>query len=119
MELKKIIFAITGLLFLMIAPAALAWIPNSSNIPAERTQRIQPFELSQKSIVLAQNNKPRTAEKGAQAANEDTDRAPDSETAGSQKSGNNPDDAATRTIKPFKPSEEIAAEQAVDFPVDI
>ena len=119
MDLKNILFAITGLLFLMIAPAALAWIPNSSNMPAEQTKRIQPFELSQKSIILAQNNEPRTAEKGAQSANEDTDQASDSETADSEKSRNNADDAATKPIKSFKPSEEIAAEQAVDFPVDI
>lgn len=119
MDLKNILFAITGLLFLMIAPAAVAWISNSSNMPAEQTKRIQPFELSQKSIVLAQNDEAGAAESDGQSADENKDQAPQSETADSQKSGNNSDDAATRPIKPFKPSEEIAAEQAVDFPVDI
>lgn len=119
MDLRKIIFGITGLLFLMMALRGLAWIPYSSNIPAERNKHIHPFESSQKSIVLAQNDEPRAAEKGAPSADEDTDQAPDSKTADSEKSGNGSDDAATKPIKPFKPSEEIAAEQAVDFPVDI
>ena len=113
MKLKRIIFANTCLVFLLSAPAAL------SNIPAEPTKRILPVVLSQKSIVLAQNDEPRAAEKGGPPANEDTDQAPDSKPADSEKSGNNSDDAATNPIKPFKPSEEIAAEQAVDFPVDI
>jgi hypothetical protein len=118
MELKKIIFAITGLLFLMMAPAALAWIPHSSNIPAERTKSLHPFELSRQSIVVAENEPDRT-ESGGQPANENENQAPDSGTADSEKSGSDSDDAATKPIKPFKPSEEIAAEQAVDFPVDI
>jgi len=118
MEFKKNIFAITGLLFLMSAPAALAWIPHFSNIPAERTQSIHPFELSRQSIVLAQNETD-AAESGGQPANANKDQALDSETAENEKSGTNSDDTATKPIKPFKPSEEIAAEQAVDFPVDI
>ena len=119
MEFKKIIFVITCLVFLLSAPAALAWIPYSSNIPADRTKRILPVELSQKSIVLAENDELRAAESGGPPANEDTDQAPDSKPADSEKIGTNSDDAATRPVKPFKPSEEIAAEQAVDFPVDI
>lgn len=118
MEFKKIIFVVAGLVFLLSAPAALAWMPHASNIPAERTKRIHPFELSQKSIVVAENES-ETAENGAQATNENNNQAPESEAADSQKSGNSSEDAATRPIKPFKPSEEIAAEQAVDFPVDI
>jgi hypothetical protein len=118
MELKKIISAITGLLFLVSAPGALAWIPRASNIPAEQTQSIHPFELVRQSIVVAENN-PDPAESSTQPAKENKDQAPDSEAAESGNSGNNPDDAAAKPIKPFKPSEEIAAEQAVDFPVDI
>jgi len=118
MELKKNIFAITGLLFLMSAPAALAWIPHSSNIPAERTKSLQPFELSRQSIVVAENE-PGAAESGGQPANENENQASDSGTAEGEKSGNDSDEAATKPLKPFKPSEEIAAEQAVDFPVDI
>jgi len=119
MKFKKIIFVITCLVYPLSAPAALAWIAYSSNIPADRTKCILPVELSQKSIVLAQNDEPRAADSAGPPANEDTDQAPDSKTADRQKSGNNSDDAATRPVKPFKPSEEIAAEQAVDFPVDI
>jgi hypothetical protein len=118
MDFKKIIFVITGLLFLMSAPAALAWIPHSTNIPAERTKSLHPFELSRQLIVVAENE-PDAAESGAQPASDNQDQAPDSGTADSEKSGSDSDDAATKPIKPFKPSEEIAAEQAVDFPVDI
>jgi len=102
----------------MSAPAALAWISHSPNIPAERTQSIHPFELIRQSIVVAQNE-PDAVESNRQPANENENQAPDSGTAASEKNGNNPDDTAAKPLKPFKPSEEIAAEQAVDFPVDI
>jgi hypothetical protein len=82
MDFKKIIFVITGLLFLMMAPAALAWIPHSPNIPAERTKSIQPFELIRQSIVVAENE-PDAAASGAQPASDTRDLAPDSVTADS------------------------------------
>ena len=87
MELKKIIFPITGFLFLMSAPAALAWIPHSSNIPAERTISLHPFELSWQSLVMAENESD-GAESGGQPANENENQASDSGTAEGEKSGN-------------------------------
>ena len=118
MELNKIIIAIAGLLFLISAAGAFAWTPHSLNTDAERTKSIHPFELIRQSIVVAENG-PDPAESGTQPANENKNQAPGAEAAESEKSGNNPDDTAAKPIKPFKPSEEIAAEQAVDFPVDI
>jgi hypothetical protein len=118
MEFKKNIFVITGLLFLMSAPVALSWIPLAPNIPARRIKSIHPIELKFNSIFLAENDS-QAAGSESQPTNEIKEQAPSSETADKKKSGKNSDDADTTPIKPFKPSEEIAAEQAVDFPVDI
>ncbi len=118
MDFKKILFVITGLLFLTSAPAALAWILHASNTPAEKTKYLHPFELNRQSIVVAENESD-AAESGRRSTSKNENQASASGTADSERSGNASDDAATKPIKPFKPSEEIAAEQAVDFPVDI
>jgi hypothetical protein len=118
MEFNKIIFVITGLLLLLSAPAAAGWISPVPNIPAEPTKSIHTFELNRQSIVIAENEAV-VAESEGQTTNENKAQAPNSETADKEKSDNNSNNAETKSIKPFKPSEEIAAEQAVDFPVDI
>ena len=102
----------------MSAPAALAWISLVPNLAAERIKSIHTFELNRKSIVVAENE-PQAAESENLSTNENKDQAPISETADREKSGSNSNDAETKPLKPFKPSEEIAADQAVDFPVDI
>ena len=111
MEFKKIIFVITGLLFLMGVPATPGGSYPTTDTPAERAKNIHTAELNRKSIVVAEND--------SQSTNENKDQAPSSDRADRDKNGKNPDDVETKPIKPFKPSEEIAAEQAVDFPVDI
>jgi hypothetical protein len=111
MENKKYIHLILLSSFLMITPAAFAWINHGLNIPGEQTQNIHPFELDRQSFVLAEND--------IQPTKENQDQVPAPKTAESDKEGSASDDAATKPLKPFKPSEEIAAEQAVDFPVDI
>jgi hypothetical protein len=118
MENKKLIPLIILLSFLMSAPAALAWIPLAPTIPAERIKCIHPIELNHNSIFLA-DNESEAAGSENQPTNEIKEQAPSSEAADQGKSVKNADDADTKPIKPFKPSEEIAAEQAVDFPVDI
>ena len=118
MVFKKIIFVITGLLFLMSVPAALAWIPLVPNIPADRIKIIHTIKLNFNSIFLAENES-EAADNESQSTNENKDQAPNSEAAEKKNSGSNSNAAETKPIKPFKPSEEIAAEQAVDFPVDI
>jgi hypothetical protein len=116
MENKKLIPLIILLSFLMSAPAALAWIPLAPTIPAERIKCIHPIELNHNSIFLAENESEATE---SQPTNEIKEQAPSSEAADQGKNGKNSDDADSKPIKPFKPSEEIAAEQVVDFPVDI
>ena len=111
MENMKFISLILLSSFLMIAPAAFAWIIHTSSIPDGQTKNIHPFELDRQPIVLAEND--------VQKTKESQDQAPTSETAESEKEDNASEDAAKKPVKPFKPSEEIAAEQAVDFPVDI
>ena len=111
MENKKLISLILLSSFIMIAPAAFAWIPHASSIMVKGNKSIQPIESRRQSIVLAEND--------VQTTKENQDQVPASETAESEKEGNTSDDAGTKPLTPFKPSEEIAAEQAVDFPADI
>jgi hypothetical protein len=119
MKVKMMInFVITGLLILMSAPAAAGRIPLAPNMPAEEIKSLQTFELKRKSIVLSENDS-QAAGSENQPTNEIKEQAPSSKAADQEKSGKKSDDTATKPIKPFKPSEEIAAEQAVDFPVDI
>ncbi len=118
MENKIIIFLITVLSFLMSAPATLGRGPLSPDTPAERTKSIHTFEYNRKSIVVAENE-PEAAESGSQTTNENKDQASESGAEATENGCNNSNNAATKPLKPFKPSEEIAAEQAVDFPVDI
>ncbi len=118
MENKKIISLLILLSFLMSATAAPGRSFLDTDIPAERTKSIHTFELNRKSIFVAENE-PQASENGSQSTTENKDQSLDSGTADKKQSGKNADDAETKPIKPFKPSEEIAAEQAVDYPVDI
>jgi len=118
MEFKKIIFVITGLLFLNSMPAAPGRSYPTTDTPAERAKNIHTAELNRKSLVVAENES-EAADNDSQSTNENKDQAPSSDTTDREKNGKNPDDVETKPIKPFKPSEEIAAEQAVDYPVDI
>ena len=118
MEFKKIIFVITGLLFLMSVPATPGGSYPTTDAPAERAKNIHPAELNRKSIVVAENES-EAADNDSQSTNENREQAPSSDTADRDKNVKNTDDVEAKPLKPFKPSEEIAAEQAVDYPVDI
>ena len=118
MKFKKIIFVVTGLLFLMSMPATPDGSYPATDTPAERAKNIPAAELIRKSIVIVENES-EAADNDSRSKNETKDQAPSSSTADRDKNGKNPDDVETKPIKPFKPSEEIAAEQAVDFPADI
>jgi hypothetical protein len=102
----------------MSAPAALGRSPLAPDTPAERTKSIHPFEFNRISIVVAENER-NAAESGSQTTNENKDQASEPGAEVKKNSSNNSIDAETKPLNPFKPSEEIAAEQAVDFPVDI
>jgi len=118
MKYQNILFVIAMLTLLMSAPGASGSRLPAADSPAEGNISIQIFELNRESTVLAEN-KSRAAENKNQSTNENKDQAPDSETADKEKSSNNSNDAEAKPLKAFKPSEEIAADQAVDFPVDI
>ena len=100
----------------MSAPVANVWSTMVPDAPAGRTYNIQPFILIRKSIVLAENE-PTSTE--SETTKENRDQTPESGAQVKENRSNTSNDAETKPLKPFKPSEEIAAEQAVDFPVDI
>jgi len=102
----------------MSAPGAVAWIPLAPNILTDPMKSIHTFEINRNSIFLAENE-PEAAESGSQSTAENKDQVPNSAAAETDNRGRSSNDAESKPIKPFKPSEEIAAEQAVDFPVDI
>jgi hypothetical protein len=118
MELKKFIFVLISLLYLMSAPATPGSNFPAANIPAGQTQKLYMLEFKHQSIFIAQNNSPAT-DNETRKTNEKEDQASKSGTTKTENNKNIAKDSASQPLKPFKPSEEIAAEQAVDFPVDI
>ena len=102
----------------MSVSAASGWGLPATDPPAERAKSIHTFKIIHCSIFLAQNE-PEASESESRSSNANKDQAPSSATVDREESGKNSDAAETKPIKPFKPSEEIAAEQTVDFPVDI
>ena len=115
---KNIILVITGLLFLMSVPAAPDSGLLATDTPAERAKSIRTFEIIHNSIFLAENES-EASESESQSTNENKEQSSELGAAVRENSSNSANDTETKAIKPFKPSEEIAAEQAVDFPVDI
>ena len=85
---------------------------------AESIQKQKSAEFVYEPIILAQTG-PQPAESETRSTDGRNDPVSEPETAPAEKDGKTGDESPTKSIKPFKPSEEIAAEQAVDFPVDI
>ena len=104
--------------FLISAPAISGRRPLAPDTFAEQITSFHTFEINPVALVVAENE-PAAAESGSQTTSEKKDRAPQSGPPVNENSSNNSNAAETKPLKPFKPSEEIAAEQAVDFPVDI
>jgi hypothetical protein len=102
----------------MSAPATPGSSLPAPNIPAGQTQKLYMLEFKHQSIFVAQNNSQAT-DNESRKTNEKEDQASKSGTAKTENNKNKSKDSAPKPLKPFKPSEEIAAEQAVDFPVDI
>ncbi len=115
---KKILFMITVWSFLIVVPIPQGMGTHFPAIHAEGIQSMRSFELNRKSIVMAENE-PKAAANRSQSMDENQDQAAVPQAAVKENSGSDADAAAEKPLKPFKPSEEIAAEQAVDFPVDI
>ena len=85
---------------------------------AESIQEQKSAEVAYGPIILAQTG-PQPAESETRGAGGKNDQEPEPETAPAEKDGKTGEESSPKTMRPFKPSEEIAAEQAVDFPVDI
>jgi hypothetical protein len=105
-------------MFLTMVPMAQGMDPITLVADTDRTDIMSSTTVSQNPILLAENegNTAGDNAQGATGANEtvsEPESGPDS----------NPKDPSAKSksvpLKPFNPSEEIAAEQAVDFPVDI
>ena len=83
-----------------------------------QTAYIDFFELNSQPIMLAENEQ-KSSNGVSKPQTDNSDQPIESEGAAKEKNGNPEAEASKKSLKPFKPSEEIAAEQAVDFPWDI
>jgi len=117
-SLNKRIATLALSIVLTMAPMAQGMGPITSGVDIDRTEIMPSTAVSQNPILLAKNEENKAGDKaqGATGANDpvsEPESGPDSD----------PKDPSAKSkpapLKPFNPSEEIAAEQAVDFPVDI
>ena len=115
---KKSLFVITVWSLLTAVPSAQGIGIHNPDLQAEQMRSIHFLESPRESILMAENEH-KTADSQNQAADEYQSRAAEPKAAVEENTGKQADGAAIKPLKPFKPSEEIAAEQAVDFPVDI
>ena len=104
-------------IFIMSAPMAQGMHPLAPGENPARKEVLPSTIVWQKPIMLAQNEGTTTDDKDRTATGT-KDRLSEAE-SGSASDPKDPAKSKTPPLKPFKPSEEIAAEQAVDFPVDI
>jgi hypothetical protein len=118
MKNKKIIFGITLITYAMISAASPAGSPIVPRKTAERADDIGSPPIKQ-NLLLAAENEQTVAESKDQATADKNERAPGSGSENKESSSKNSADTAAKPLKPFVPSEKIAAEQAVDFPADI
>ena len=115
--LNKRIPALVVAIFIMTAPMAQGMCPPApGENPAHREVGLS-TTVWQKPIMLAQNEGTTTDDKDRTATGT-KDRLSEAE-SGSASDPKDPAKSKPPPLKPFKPSEEIAADQAVDFPVDI
>jgi len=116
--LNKRISVLVVSIFIMTVPMARGMCPFApGEIPGER-KVIPSTTVWQKLIVLAQNEGNTTGDKDRTATGT-KDRVSEAKSGSATDHKDPPAKSKTAPLKPFKPSEEIAAEQAVDFPVDI
>ena len=116
--LNKRISALAVSMFIMTAPMAEGMHPIAPEKNPWRTEIMPATTVRQKLLMLAENEENTAGEK-AQTATGTKD--PVSEPESGTETVNKEQSTKSKTVplKPFRPSEEIAAEQAVDFPVDI
>ena len=116
--LNKRISAIVVLIFIMMAPMTQGMRPIALGENPERTEIMPSSTISRGTVLLAQN-KGNTAEDKAQGSAGSKEQVSEPESGPGADSNDSSTKSKTAPLKTFKPSEEIAAEQAVDFPVDI
>ena len=106
------------LISIMIAPMAQEFQSMTPAAKPTGSQIRHPAMSGQKPLMLAENGEG-NAEDKTQTKTTAQNRA--KEPGSGSQTGQNETSAGSKTVplKDFKPSEEIAAEQAVDFPVDI
>ena len=102
----------------MMVPFTQGIAPITSAENCARTESMPSTTVRQKPIMLAENEE-NTAGDKAQTATGIKDQASEPESGLATDKKDSSAKSKTAPLKPFKPSEEIAAEQAVDFPVDI
>jgi hypothetical protein len=83
-----------------------------------KTAYIEFSELSRQPVILAENEQ-KSSNGVSKPQNTSNEQPIDSQGTVKEKKGNPETETSKKSLKPFKPSEEIAAEQAVDFPWDI
>jgi len=115
---NKHISALAVLIFIMTAPMAQGMHALAPGEIAERTKIMPSITVRQRQMMLAENEE-NTAGDKAQTATGIQDPASEAEPGPETDHKEQSTQSKTAPLKPFKPSEEIAAEQAVDFPVDI
>jgi hypothetical protein len=118
MKNKHLIFSLTFMSLIMNAPPVPAGRLAFPDPPSERNASIRVAEFKHPPLVLAENDQKKDEDQ-SQPADSQKDRAPAAGADAKENGGRNSDAAATKPLKPFVPSEKIAADQAVDFPVDI
>ena len=116
--LNKHISTLVASIFIMTAPMAQGMRTVAPGEAPERTEIMPSTTVRQKPMMLAENEE-NTAEEKAQTATGTKDRESEPESGPETDNKEQSPQSKTAPLKPFRPSEEIAAEQAVDFPVDI
>ena len=116
--LNKHISTLAVSLFIITAPMAQGMSKIAPVKNPVRTETMPSTSVRQKPFVLAENEE-NTAEERAQTATGTKDRESEPESGPETDNKEQSPQSKTAPLKPFRPSEEIAAEQAVDFPVDI
>jgi hypothetical protein len=115
---KKNLFMITVWSLLIAVPSLQGTAIHSPHPQAGQMQSIRFLASPAEPILLAENEH-KAADSQSRASDNYQSQAAEPEEAVDKNTGKQKDAAAAKPLKPFKPSEEIAAEQAVDFPVDI
>ena len=105
-------------MFIIMAPTGQGMGPIAPEANIDRSEIMSSTTVIQNPILLAENEET-TAGDNAQGAPGTNDPVSEPESSPDDDSKDPSAESESAPLKPFNPSEEIAAEQAVDFPVDI